>query len=154
MKETCVKKLPIEVTYWKTGQRATQKTDIVYMEPGAELVATARSHLSALNADLAGFQRPFVLLAVKPFTIPDPKEPKNHDWEQTSLATLVDAAGAHHNVRCKKCGITGKHYVDALLVTRDPRYLHKRYDSCSATIRYLSNAANRIKERDNVREGV
>tara|TARA_Y100000031_G_C8213827_1_gene382329 strand:- start:702 stop:1127 length:426 start_codon:yes stop_codon:yes gene_type:complete len=134
----------VELTYYKQGQRKDTHTHHMIVEDGTNPVTAARDYVNSLNADMASFQLPYVLLGAKEYHHPDPNKPENHNWEQKSSIVMRDAAGGYRLVKCTKCGITGRQYEQNVHVTLDAKYLPKRFKNCASVIK--SDARAKLKK--------
>lgn len=54
-----------------------------------------------------------------------------HQWERISSEPLVTPKGRqYHIIGCKRCGISGRQYLDTMEIKRDNAYTKKMYENC------------------------
>lgn len=53
-----------------------------------------------------------------------------HDWEKTNIMTIIEKHRMFDTYKCSICGITGKRFGLSPSITRDSKYMLKKYESC------------------------
>lgn len=129
----------VEYTYCRPRGYGQHTKGYIEVPAGSSPVEVAKAEIKRLDRELTTFSTGHLLVGAKEYTPPNPARPSVHDWQPRSPVTLKDSAGRYHNMRCEKCGVTGRRYEHSLIgiVRLDPHYSAKRFEDCRRAKKYF-----------------